>query len=72
MTAEELDIVRGAFEGALKVGAPGLHEPARNAVMVTAMVRIRHQLKIEPSEPAPLHDGHLLASMAGSTFKSTE
>ena len=44
-----LQIAGGAFEHALKVGAPGLSEEMRRVIVNNATRRIRHQLNM----PAP-------------------
>lgn len=45
MTSEALDIVMEAMTAALMTGAPGLGEPTRGAIVVSAMVRIRSELR---------------------------
>ena len=50
-------IVRDAIEGALKVGAPGLHDSSRNAVMLKAMTQIRFMLRQHAQEAAAIARG---------------
>lgn len=45
MTSEILDIVMESMIFALMAGAPGIGEPTRGAIVVSAMVRIRSELK---------------------------
>lgn len=59
MSDEEiLEIVRGAFEASLKVGAPGLSSVIKNAVMLNAMTRVRFMLRQtsgDRSEPSQIN-----------------
>ena len=55
MTEYELILVRKAVEHAVKIAAPGIHEPIRNAIMLSVVGRLRHQLNIPA---APLETAH--------------
>jgi hypothetical protein len=58
MTTYELEVVRGAFEHALKVGAPGLSEATRAAIVNNVTIRIYHQLNVK-REPTKALDATL-------------
>lgn len=49
MTEYELEIVQRAFDKSMTIGAPGISQTVRRAVIITATTRIRHQLNL----PAP-------------------
>jgi hypothetical protein len=50
MTEYELNCARQAFERALEVGAPGLSEVIRRAILNNATTKLRHQLNV-PAKP---------------------
>lgn len=48
MTEFELGIIQGAFDKSMTIGAPGISQTIRRAVIITATTRIRHQLNLPP------------------------
>lgn len=49
LSEHEIGLIQQAFAHSLEVGAPGLSELMRTAIVTSAMRRIRHQLNV----PAP-------------------